>query len=46
MGEDAAAEWIDFAERDGSHPGSFESEREAADSAEKVEDIQWFTTAR
>lgn len=39
FGEDALTEWLDFAERDGSHSGSFEPEAEAADSAEKVEDI-------
>jgi len=32
LGEDGAAVWIDLAERDGSHPGSFEAEAEAANS--------------
>jgi hypothetical protein len=41
LGEDASAIGVDFAEGDGSHSGSFESEAEAADSAEKVEDIHW-----
>jgi hypothetical protein len=39
LGEDAAGKRVDFAERNGSHPGSFEPEAEAADPAEKVEDI-------
>jgi hypothetical protein len=30
--EDRSAEGLDLAERDGSHPGSFEPEREAANS--------------
>lgn len=37
--EDFLAERLDFTERDGSHSGSFEPEGEAADPAEKVEDI-------
>jgi hypothetical protein len=40
LGEDAAAECVDLAECDSSHPGSFESEAETADAAEEVEDIQ------
>jgi hypothetical protein len=39
-GEDSPAEWIDFAEGDGSHSGSLEAKAEAADSAEEVEHIQ------
>ena len=31
---------FDFAEGNGSHPGSFEPKGKAADSAEKVEDIK------
>ena len=37
--EDSSAEWLDFTEGDGSHPGSFESEIESTDAGEKVEDI-------
>ena len=37
--QDGPAIGIDFAEGDGSHSGAFEAEREAADAAEKVEDI-------
>lgn len=37
--EDLAAIGVDFAERDGSHPGSFESEGESADAGKEVEDI-------
>jgi hypothetical protein len=32
LGKDGAAVGFDLAERDGSHPGSFEAEREAANS--------------
>jgi len=32
MGKDASIKGVDFAERDGSHPGSFESEAETANS--------------
>jgi hypothetical protein len=39
LGEDFATERLPFAERDGSHSGSFKPEAEAADPAEKVEDI-------
>jgi len=39
LGEDGAAIRIDLAECDGSQPGSFKPEREAADAAEEVEDI-------
>jgi len=38
--EDFAAEWIDLAERNGSHSGSLKSEGKAADAAEEVKDIQ------
>jgi hypothetical protein len=34
LGKDGAAVGLDFAERDGSHSGSFESEAESADAAE------------
>jgi hypothetical protein len=37
--EDSAGKWLDLAECDGSHPGSFEAEAETANSAEEVEDI-------
>ena len=39
LGEDAAAVGIDLAEGDGSHAGALEAEGEAANAAEKVEDI-------
>jgi hypothetical protein len=39
LGEDAAAERIDLAEGDGSHPGALEAEAETADPAEEIEDI-------
>jgi hypothetical protein len=39
LSEHGLAIGIDLAEGDGSHSGSFEAEAEAADSAEKVEDI-------
>jgi len=39
LGEDGTTERLDLTERDGSHSGALESEREAADAAEKVEDI-------
>ena len=42
LSENRPAPGIDLAECDGSHPGSFEPEGEAADSAEKVEDIHRF----
>jgi hypothetical protein len=38
LGEDSSAEWVDFAEGDGSHPSSLEAEAESADAAEEVED--------
>jgi hypothetical protein len=41
LSEDFSAKRINFAEGDGSHSGSFKSEAEAADSAEKVEDIHF-----
>jgi hypothetical protein len=41
LGEHPSAELVSFTERDGSHSGSFEPEGEAADSAEKVEDIHF-----
>jgi hypothetical protein len=34
-----SAIWVDLAEGDGSHSGSFEAEGEAADAREQVEDI-------
>ena len=37
--EDAAAEGLNLAEGNGSHPGSFETEGEAADSTEQIKDI-------
>jgi hypothetical protein len=40
LAEHGSAVGVDLAEGDGSHPGSFESEREAADTGEEVEDIQ------
>jgi hypothetical protein len=40
LAQDPFAEFVDLAERDCPHPGSFESEAEAADTAEKIEDIQ------
>lgn len=40
LAQDCPAERVDLAEGNGSHPGSFEPEREAADSAEEIEDIQ------
>lgn len=39
LGEDAPTEGVDLTEGNGSHPGSFESEAEAANSAEEVEHI-------
>src|SRR6185312_12371798 len=36
--ENCSAVGVDFAEGDGTHSGSFESETEAADAAEEVED--------
>jgi hypothetical protein len=39
LGEHSSAERIDLAERDGSHPGPFEPEGEAADAREQVKDI-------
>lgn len=39
LSEDGAATGVDFAERDGSHSGSFEAKAEAADAAEEVKDI-------
>jgi hypothetical protein len=44
--EDGLAVWIGFAERNGSHPGSFEPEGEAADAAKEVEDIHFLSTVR
>jgi hypothetical protein len=41
--QDALAIGIDLAEGDGSHAGSLEAEAEAADAAEKVEDIHLST---
>lgn len=41
LGEDGAAVGIDLAERDGSHPGPFEAEAEAADAGKKIEDIHF-----
>jgi len=38
FGEYCSAVGLDFAEGNGSHSGSLESEREAADAAEEVED--------
>lgn len=40
LSQDGAGIWLDLAEGDCSHPGSFESEAETADAAEEVEDIQ------
>lgn len=39
LGEDGTTERLDFAERDGSHPGALEAEAESTDATEKVEDI-------
>lgn len=39
LSEDGLAEWLDLAESDGLHSGSFEPEAEAANSAEEIEDI-------
>jgi hypothetical protein len=39
LGKDLPAERIDFAERDGSHPGPFEAEAETSDAGKEVEDI-------
>jgi len=39
LSQDGSSVRVNFAERDGSHPGSFESETEASDSAEKIKDI-------
>jgi hypothetical protein len=41
LSEDLLAEWVDLAERDGSHPGSFEAKREAANSREEIKDIHF-----
>jgi hypothetical protein len=40
LGEHCAAVGLDFAEREGAHSCSLESETEATDAAEEVEDIQ------
>ena len=37
--QDGSRDRLDFAERDGSHPGSLESEGESADAGKEVEDI-------
>jgi hypothetical protein len=37
--EHATAEWINLAERNCSHSGSFKSEAETADAGKEVEDI-------
>jgi hypothetical protein len=41
LSQDGAAERFDLTERDGSHPGSFESEAKPADTGEEIEDIQF-----
>ena len=40
LSQDGAAVRLDFTERDGSHPGSFESEGESADAGKEVEDTE------
>jgi len=41
LGEHASAERVDFAERNGSHSGSFEPETESTNSREEVEHIHF-----
>jgi hypothetical protein len=55
LSKDCSAVFVSLAERDGSHPGSLESETESANAAEEIEDIhtpwllidaEWLGTAR
>jgi hypothetical protein len=43
LGEDAAAEVIDFTEGDCSHSRSLKSKAEPADAGEEIEDIQFLS---
>lgn len=45
LGEDDTTEIVGLAEPDGTHTGSLESETEAADATESVEDIHWLRSA-